>query len=236
LSVLDEHFCAKWDAHGTYQRRWEHRRRGGATYRVVRYADDFVTMVDGERHHADALWDEVADVLAPMGLRLSEHKTRVCHIDEGFDLLGFHIQRRTKAGTNHKYVYTYPSKKALASIVGKVRVLTNSARNESLVDLLRQLNPALQGWCNYFRHAVSSRTFSYLDHYAWHQVTRWLLKRHKGLTWKQLYRRFMTARPWQRLTEDGIVLFSPQKVPITRYRWRATRIPSPWASIPTATV
>jgi RNA-directed DNA polymerase len=40
LSVLDEHFCAKWDAHGTYQRRWEHRRRGGATYRIVRYADD----------------------------------------------------------------------------------------------------------------------------------------------------------------------------------------------------
>ncbi|MEY9934476.1 RNA-directed DNA polymerase [Catenulispora sp. GP43] len=236
LSVLDEHFCAKWDAHVTYQRRWEHRRRGGATYRIVRYADDFVIMVDGDRHHADALWDEVADVLAPMGLRLSVQKTRVCHIDEGFDFLGFHIQRRTKAGTNRKYVYTYPSKKALASIVGKVRVLTNSARNESLVDLLRQLNPALQGWCNYFRHAVSTGTFSYLDHYAWHRVTRWLLKRHKGLTWKQLYRRFMTARPWQRLTEDGIVLFSPQKVPITRYRWRATRIPSPWAGIPSATV
>jgi RNA-directed DNA polymerase len=51
-------------------------------------------MVGGRREHADALWDEVAAVLAPMGLRLSVHKTRVCHIDEGFDFLGWHIQRQ----------------------------------------------------------------------------------------------------------------------------------------------
>jgi RNA-directed DNA polymerase len=144
LSALDEHFCAKWDAHGTYQRRHEHRKRGGATYRIIRYADDFVIMVDGERHHAEALRDEVAALLAPLRLRLSQDKTRVCHLDEGFDFLGHHIRRRTKAGTNRKHVYTYPSKKALASIIGKVRVLTNSARNTSLGDLLRQLNPALR--------------------------------------------------------------------------------------------
>lgn len=230
LSALDEHFCAKWDAHGTHQRRSEHRKRGGATYRIVRYADDFVVLVDGERHHAEALRDEAAAVLAPLGLRLSAEKTRVCHLDEGFDFLGFHIQRRTKAGTNRKYVYTYPSKKALASIVGKVRVLTNSARNESLADLLRQLNPVLRGWCNYFRHAAASGTFGYLDHYTWHRVARWLLKRHKGLTWKQLYRRHMTSGPWRRFTEDGTILFSPQETAITRYRWRATRIPTPWAN------
>jgi RNA-directed DNA polymerase len=40
--VLDEHFCAKWDAHGTGTRRFTHRRRGGATYRIIRYADDCV--------------------------------------------------------------------------------------------------------------------------------------------------------------------------------------------------
>ena len=60
----------------------------------VRYADDFVVMVTGQRDDAEALWDEVAAVLAPMGLRLSEEKTRVCHIDEGFDFLGWRIQRR----------------------------------------------------------------------------------------------------------------------------------------------
>jgi len=113
LSVLDAHFCAKWDAHRTSQRRDAHRKRGGATYRIVRYADDFVIMVAGTKAHADALWDEVADVIAPLGLRLSVEKSRVCHLDEGFDFLGFRIQRRRKKGTNKMSVYTYPSKKAL---------------------------------------------------------------------------------------------------------------------------
>jgi RNA-directed DNA polymerase len=67
LSVLDEHFCAKWDAHRTSQRRDAHRKRGGATYRIVRYADDFVIMVAGTKAHADALWDEVAQVIARWG-------------------------------------------------------------------------------------------------------------------------------------------------------------------------
>jgi RNA-directed DNA polymerase len=88
LSVLDEHFCAKWDAHTTAYRREAHRKRGGATYRIVRYADDFVIMVAGTQAYADALWDETAEVIAPLGLRLSAEKTRVCHLDEGFDFLG----------------------------------------------------------------------------------------------------------------------------------------------------
>jgi RNA-directed DNA polymerase len=229
LSVLDEHFCARWDAHGTHQRRSEHRKRGGATYRIVRYADDFVVMVSGSRAQAEVLWDEVAAVLAPVGLRLSPDKSRVCHIDEGFDFLGFRVQRRTKAGTNKRHVYTYPSKKALASIMGKIRALTNGSRHRTLADLLRQLNLVLRGWCYYFRHGVSSATFRYLDQYTWHRVTRWLLKRHPRMTWKTLYRRFLTPRPVQRPTEDGITLFTPQSVSITRYSWRATRIPTPWA-------
>ena len=98
--MLDAHFRAKWDAHRTSQRRDAHRKRGGATYRIVRYADDFVIMVAGTKAHADALWDEVADVIAPLGLRLSVEKTQVCHLDEGFDFLGFRIQRRRKKGTN----------------------------------------------------------------------------------------------------------------------------------------
>jgi RNA-directed DNA polymerase len=88
LSVLDEHFAAKWAALGPEWTRAKHRRAGGAVMKLVRYADDFVVMLHGTRADADALWDEVGAVLAPMGLRLSAEKTRVCHIDEGFDFLG----------------------------------------------------------------------------------------------------------------------------------------------------
>ena len=122
LSVLDEHFTAKWEALGPAWTRAKRRRAGEPVMRLVRYADDFVVMVHGTRDDAEALWDEVSSVLAPMGLRLSEEKTRVCHIDEGFDFLGWRIQRRAWRGrTGKTRVYTYPSKKSLASIMDKVR-------------------------------------------------------------------------------------------------------------------
>ena len=110
-------------------------------------------MVFGTRDDAEALWDEVAAVLAPMGVRLSQEKTRVCHIDEGFDFLGWRIQRRPQRGrTGKTAIYTYPSKKSMASIKDKVRTLTRRAKHRTLADLLRRLNPVLRGWCNYFRH------------------------------------------------------------------------------------
>jgi RNA-directed DNA polymerase len=110
LSVLDEHFAAKWQALGPASTRAKHRRDGVPSMRIIRYADDFLVMVNGTRDDAKALWDEVTAVLAPMGLRLSEEKTKVCHIDDGFDFLGWHIQRRHRRGQNgKKAVYTYPS-------------------------------------------------------------------------------------------------------------------------------
>lgn len=230
LSVLDEHFCKKWDVHRTSQRRDVHRKRGAATYRIVRYADDFVIMVAGTKVHADALWDEVAEVIAPLGLRLSAEKSRVCHLDEGFAFLGFRIQRRRKKGTTNSSVYTYPSKKALLSIMAKVRALTKKARHHSLADLLGRLNPVLRGWCAYFRHGVSKATFGYLDSFVWHRVTQWLLKRHKQITWAELYRRFLTGRPGNRPAAEGITMFDAAAVPITRYRWRSDNIPTPWIS------
>jgi RNA-directed DNA polymerase len=231
LSALDEHFIAK-DDHGTPWRREVHRKRGGALYRIVRYADDFVILVKGSREQADALWDEVRQVLLPLGLRLSESKTRVCHFTEGFDFLGFRIQRRRRKGTDTSTVYTYPAKKALLSVMAKVRALTNRIKNASLEMLLRQLNSLLRGWCTYFRHGVSKATFGYVDMFAWRRVTAWLRKRHPRMTWKELYRRYLTGRPGNRPQENGIVMFDSATVEVTRYRWRANNIPTPWALQP----
>ena len=99
LSVLDDHFVlAMADDDGrTRQQRQKRRRHGLANYRLIRYADDFVVLVTGQREHAEVLRGEVATVLAPMGLRLSPEKTQVVHIDEGFDFLGFTIRRMRNA-------------------------------------------------------------------------------------------------------------------------------------------
>jgi RNA-directed DNA polymerase len=145
LSVLDEHFAKAWQAMGTASQRHARRKRGEATWRLVRYADDFVVMVAGTHAHAQALRDEVAGVLATMSLRLSEAKTRVCHIDEGMDFLGWRIQRHQQRGSTRRYVYTYPSKKALAVVKAKVRTLTKGMRNQPLRVLLHRLNWVLPG-------------------------------------------------------------------------------------------
>jgi RNA-directed DNA polymerase len=231
LSILDEHFTTKWEELGPDWKRARHRRAGGASMKIIRYADDFVVMVNGTREHADALWGEVAAVLAPMGLRLSVAKTRVCHVDDGFDFLGWHIQRRRMRGRNGKQaVYTYPSRKALAAVMDKVRSLTRRAQHRTLADLLRRINPVLRGWCNYFRHGVSARTFSYLDHFAFWRVFGWLAKRHVGLNKHTLVRRFLPG--WE--IRDGTVeMFRPQQIAIERYRYRGARIPTPWSSAST---
>jgi len=227
LSVLDEHFAEAWQAAGTSYQRFKRRQQGFATYRLVRYADDFVVLVAGTAAHAANLREEVAAVLAPTGLRLSEAKTKVCHIDEGFDFLGFRIQRRRKRGTAKRVVYTYPSKKALASIVGRVRMLTRRSSHPTLAALLRQLNPVLRGWCAYFRYGVSKATFGYLDQYTWHRVVRWIRKRHNRTKWTALLRRYL---PGWRPTEGNVTLFQPQAVTVSRYRYRANNIATPWAS------
>jgi len=133
LSVLDEHFVEAWQtiSGSTYQRT-KRRRAGLPNYRIVRYADDFVVLVAGTREHAETLREDAATILAPMGLRLSATKTKVCHIDEGFDFLGFRIQRKRKRGTAKRVVYTYPPKKALASILGRVRALTRRSAHPTL--------------------------------------------------------------------------------------------------------
>jgi RNA-directed DNA polymerase len=91
-------------------------------------------VVKGERHHAEALLDEVAEVIAPLGLRLAPDKTRVVHIDDGFDFLGHTIVRRVKRGTSKTYVFTFPSAKAMQAIRDRTRELTKS-RSTLYMDL-----------------------------------------------------------------------------------------------------
>lgn len=228
LSTLDDHFMSTWNTvMSTEMRRRRRGWKGLGNWRVIRYADDFVVIVRGTREHAETLRHEVAQVLAPMGLRLSEAKTTVAHLDEGFDFLGFRIQRHRQRGSNKHYVYTYPSKKALASIMGKIKTLTNRPSHRSLSSLLEQVNRATRGWAMYFRHAASKRTFNYVAEYAWRRVTRWVAKRHPKLTWKQLRRRYW---PNWVPAEDGTTLFRPSSIAIIRYRYRGYSIPTPWTT------
>ena len=232
LSILDDEFTRRWERDmGTANQRIRRRYHGEATYRLIRYADDFVVVVKGERSDAERLREEVAAMIAPMGLRLSPDKTRVVHIDHGFDFLGFNIRRMRKRGSNKWYVYTRPSKKSVASI--KARVKTMTYRHTLHHDpgyLMRYLGMVLRGWANYFRHAVAKAIFNAIDSYTWERITAWLRKKHR-IGWPELRRRYCLPGTW-RLTCDGIRFRGAASVPVTRYRYRGYRIPTPWT--PTA--
>jgi RNA-directed DNA polymerase len=228
LSVLDE-FIARAPG-GPATNSWERRKRrrnGLANYRLVRFADDWCLCVSGTKADAETLREEIAGVLSTMGLRLSPEKTLVTYIDEGLVFLGWHVQRHRKRGTNRRYVYTYPSRKALKAVMGKVRTQCRKTGTHIPLDaLLISLNRMLRGWCVYFRPGVSSTAFQYLSSYTWGQVIRWLRRKHRRITWKELRRRFCGGGWWP-ASEDR-ELFNPAKVRTTRYRYRGTVIPTPW--------
>jgi RNA-directed DNA polymerase len=231
MSALDEHLHQPWKPGGvmeTHGKRGRRRAKGLPTWRIVRYADDFVVLVHGTRADAEALREEIADVLAPLGLRLSAAKTRVVHMSEGFDFLGFRIQWKRKRGTNQWHVYTFIADRPIRSLKTKIRALTNRTSQQDLRSALIRLNQVMRGWANYFKHAVCKHTLGNLAHFAWWRVIRWLKTLHRW-RWKDVRRAFTTPQGrWRPITADGIELLDLQTVPVTRYRYRGSTIPSPW--------
>jgi RNA-directed DNA polymerase len=225
--VLDDHFAKLWEHNSpTEYARRKRRRNGQPNYRLIRYADDFLVVSDGDRNDAQEAKHAAAEVLSQIGLYLSEEKTRITHIDEGFDFLGVRIQRHQHRSNTRHYVYTYPSKPALRAVMAKVKTLTSRATlNWSLTALLVRLNRILRGWAVYHRHGCAKATVTYLHHYTWQRVGKWLKRKHAGITWQDLNRRYC---PNGLPTMDGITLFDTQAVAIARYRYRGNRIPTPW--------
>lgn len=232
LTRLDEHFARQWQqTMSSWHQRDRRRRQGLGSWKLVRYADDFVVCVNGQRQHAEVLRGEIAEVLAPLGLRLAPDKTQVVGIDEGFDFLGFHIRRMRQRGSTKRYVYTVPSRKAVAAVTAKVRARTaRSTLHHDLDQLLTGLNRSLQGWANYFRHGVSKAVFSKVDYHAWRRIGTWIRRKHGRISWREVRRRFCD-RGW-RFAHNGVCFRGASSVTVTRYRYRGTRIPTPWTIAP----
>ena len=227
LSVLDRHFECAWKQQTRYIGcTTYYRKRGHATYRMIRYADDFVILVRGSREQAVAIRDEAAQIIRDeLKMELSAEKTLITHVDEGFDFLGHHIRR---VPWNGKRVgWTYPSKKSLETVKHKVKSLTTSSTTHlSLKVLLTRINPVLRGWATYFRYDASKRTFGYVDHFTWWRIVRWLRKKHPKRTWRYLQRRYCVDR-WK-FRDGNVELFRAAKVKVERYRYRGQRILLPW--------
>jgi RNA-directed DNA polymerase len=235
MTALDEYLMAPWEAGGamsTEARRAARRRKGLPNWRAVRYADDFAVLVNGTRQDTGALREQIAEALATLGLRLPESKTRVVHLSEGFPFLGFRIQRRRKRGTNKHYVYTFIDDRPIRSVKARIRALTRRTSQLDLDYVLTRLNQVMHGWANHFRHAVAKNVFAMLDNFAWWRVIRMLMTRHRW-RWKDVRRRYAIASG-RRLpvTAGEVEMRRIAAIPVTRYRYRGTKIPGPWAAEP----
>jgi RNA-directed DNA polymerase len=185
-------------------------------------------LVNGGEQDAEALREDIASVLATMGLRLSAAKTRVADMSEGFSFLGFRIQWRRKRGTSKWHVYTFIDARPVRSVKAKIRALTRRTSQQDLGYVLTRLNQVMHGWANYFRHAVAKNTFSMLDNFAWWRVIRMLKTRHRW-TWKDVRRHFTTsAGRWLPITAGEVEMRRIAAIPVTRYRYRGAKIPAPW--------
>lgn len=231
LSVLDEAIMAPWADGGdqsTQTARAKRRYHRLGNWRIVRYADDFVIMTNGSRDDAAALKEQAAQVLAGIGLRFSQAKTRITHLSEGIDFLGFRIQWRKRRGGGKWCCMTFIADKAFATIKQTIRNLTPRRSPRPLTDVIIEVNAALRGWTYYFRHALAGRRFSFLRYFTWRRFVAWQRTQHRW-NWSKIKR--WLRRPdgsWNTIATKDAVLFDPTKVRIERYLYRGNRIPSPY--------
>jgi RNA-directed DNA polymerase len=146
---------------------------------VIRFADDFVTTGRTKELLENQALPAAKAFLEPRGLKLSEEKTLITNINDGFDFLGFNVRKY-----NGKLLIK-PSKKAVKSLLDEVRVTIKSHLGVKPEVLIVKLNLLLKGWVNYHRHVVAKKTFSYVDWQIDKMIKGWMKRRHptKGMKW-----------------------------------------------------
>jgi len=146
---------------------------------LVRYADDFLITGTSKELLRDQVRPLVTDFLKERGLELSHEKTRITHVEEGFDFLGQNV-RRYRNGK----VLTKPSTRSVKAFLSKIRETIDDSGSLTAGELIRRLNQQIKGWTMYHRYAASKRTFTYVDHRIFRMMWRWCRRRHPNKSWR----------------------------------------------------
>lgn len=179
---------------------------------LVRYADDFIVTGTTKELLEDEVKPIIENFLKDRGLTLSVEKTKITHIDDGFNFLGWNIRKY-----NGKLL-TKPAKRNVAAILSKIRATVKKNRQATQENLIRLLNPIIQGWANYHRGAVAKKTFNKIDQSIWTMLWKWAKRRHprKGSIWvKDRYWVRKGTREWVFAT-DKLKLGLASDTPIVR--------------------
>ena len=189
-------------------------------YGFVRYADDFIVTATNQEDIEEIL-PKIEQWLSQRGLQLNREKTRIAHISEGINFLGFNLKQY-----NGKLLIKPQKEKAL-NFLKEIREWLKQNKTVEQKIVIKQLNPKLRGFGNYYRHAVSKETFGYINHQMWVALWRWAKRRHpkKGKRW--IANRYFKIRGkgWEFACDvkdrkgktKEIGLFNIAKIPIERH-------------------
>ncbi len=178
---------------------------------LVRYADDFIITGTSKEFLQHKVMPLVAHFLKERGLELSHEKTRITHIDDGFDFLGQTV-RRYPCGK----VLVKPSRKSVRTFLGKIKETIQDAGSWTAGELIQRLNQQIKGWTMFHRHAASKHTFNQVDRHIFRMLRGWCRHRHREKSWTWINRKYFRASGHRHWMFTGSLPNSKgEEVPIT---------------------
>ena len=162
---------------------------------LVRYADDFIVTAKDKETIEKVILPLVRNFLAERGLTLSEEKTKITHISDGFDFLGFNVRKFP-----NNTLLTQPSNDANKRFCDKIRKVIESNKCVKQRSLIKMLNPIITGWGNYYKYGTSGQAFHRVDWEIFKKIWQWARRRHpqKCKGWvKERYFRTVNGRSWR---------------------------------------
>jgi RNA-directed DNA polymerase len=198
--------------------RYDNWGRNQSKHAIVRYADDMVAFCES-KEDAEEVMQILKNWLRERGLELSPGKTKIRHLSDGFDFLGFNIRQYKSQHTRTGWkLLIKPSKESVQKLRDKLRKTWYSLKGQNVSAIVRKLNPVIRGWSNYYRIGVAFETFSKLDNWMFRREVRYVNHTHpkKAKYWKK-------ARYWGKLIpnrQDKWVFGDKQKgVCLLRFTW-----------------
>jgi RNA-directed DNA polymerase len=181
---------------------------------VIRYADDFVGTAPTREVLETHVRPRMEQFLQERGLAFSEAKTQIVNIREGFNFLGFHIR---KFGSREEKLLTVPQKEKVLKHTRAIRSYLDAHKQTPAGQVIKELNPVIRGWANYYRHSTAKDVFSKVRDAQWHMLWNWAKRRHPNKSSQWVKARYFRNDGYWTFWEGKAELVKPDATPITRF-------------------
>jgi RNA-directed DNA polymerase len=185
---------------------------------LVRYADDFV-IICHTKEQAETMYGKLIKYLKDRGIDLAIEKTKITHIEEGFDFVGFNI-RQYKLSNGKTKLLTKPSKDSIKKAKNKIKEAFAQKNGKAVGQLISELNPVIRGIGNYWSKAVSKKTYKDIDDYTWQKTVKFLKRLHPKKSWKWKKARYFKP-DHNGISKDKWILTDPNNsnIQLTNMAW-----------------